>query len=143
MKFTKSRSPRELVNRGASGSAAVEAICQPGKSLYCADFHHFDFAGRTFVFRDSRELSEDAVGDRGQHRHRADSFSFFFREVAEYRQRVYYRHQRRHSDSLAGILALRGMQHRIDYLQVCFAREGPPHLESFEFWYFGDVVSGA
>ena len=121
----------------------MEAIRQPGESLYCADFHNFDFAGRPFVVRDSRKLSEDTVGDRCQHRDRTDSFSFIFREVAESRQRVYHRHKRRHFDSLAGILAVRGVQHRIDYLKVCFAREGPTHLESIEFWHFGDAVSSA
>src|SRR6202011_2884042 len=122
---------------------AMEAIRQFGESLYCADFYNFDFAGRAFVIRDSRELSEDAVGDCSRYRNRADSLSFIFWEVAESRQRVYHRHQRRHPDSLAGILAVRGVQHRIDYLKVCFAREGPTHLESIEFWHFGDAVSSA
>src|ERR1700730_12950001 len=143
MKFTKSRSPRELVSRRSFGSAAVEAIREPGESLYCADFHNFDFAGRPFVVRDTRELSENAVGDCSQYGDRADSFSFLFWEMAESRQRIYYRHQRRHFDSLAGILAVRGVQHRVDYLQVCFACEGPAHLEPIQLRNFGDVVPGA
>ncbi len=121
----------------------MEALLQPRPSLYRAHFHHSDIAGWAFVVRDSRELSEDAVGDRSQHRDRTDSFSFIFREVAEYRQRVYHRYQRGHFAAFAGLLALRGVQHRFDCLEVCVAGEGAAHLESIEFRHFGDVVPGA
>jgi hypothetical protein len=63
--------------------------------------------------------------------------------MAEYRQRVYHRYQRGHFASLARLLALRGVQHCVDCLEVCVAGEGAAYLESIEFWHFGDVVPGA
>ncbi len=48
----------------------------------------------------------------------AHPLSRIFWQMAEHRQRLYHRHQRWHFDSLAGILALRGVQHRLHHLQI-------------------------
>ena len=119
----------------------MEEVHQPGESLHRADFHHLDFAGRAFDVRDSGELSENAAGDCGEHRRRTDPVAPVFRQMADYCQRVYQRHQRGNFASFAGVLALRGVQHRVDYLEICFAGEGPAHLESFQLRDFGDAVS--
>ena len=63
--------------------------------------------------------------------------------MAEYRECLYYRYQCWHFDSVAGVLAVRGLQHSFHNIQIRSTREGPPYLESFQFWHFGDVVSGS
>src|SRR5450755_3967139 len=101
----------------------MEEVHQPGESLHRADFHHLDFARRAFDVRDSGELSEDAAGYCGEHWRRTDPVAPVFWQMPDYCQRVYQWHQRGDFASVAGVLAIRGVQHRIDYLEICFAGE--------------------
>ena len=66
----------------------------------------------------------------------------FLSQVAASGQRVHQRHQRRHSGSLACLLAVRAVQRDLDHVEIRAARQRPPHLESIQLRHLGAAVSG-
>ena len=105
--------------------------------------HHLHPAGRALIVRNSRKLPEDAPRDCHEHRAGAGARTRLRSQVDPTRERLHHGHQRRHSGSFAGLLALRSVRRDIDHVEVRAAREGPAHLESVELRYLGDVVSRA
>ena len=67
----------------------------------------------------------------------------FFKKLAPSGERLYQRHQRWHSGSLACLLALRVVRRDFDHVEVRAAGERPPHLESLQLRHFGAAFSGA
>src|ERR1700742_4163617 len=108
-----------------------------------ADVHHVDLDRRESVFRDARELQEDGDCDRGEPHHRVNSVEDLFWEVADSRERVYQRNQRRDFSEVAGGLAVLCVRRGFDHVEICAAGEQSTYLESIEFWYCGAGVSGS
>ncbi len=119
---TASRSPHERPSRSDLACRSLRSRAPPRRSRRCSAVenrylapvaHHLHPARRAPVVRHPGELLEDAAGDR----RRASSLELvlgrhLLRQVAAPGQRLHHRHQRRHPDPLAGLLAVRAVQPR-------------------------------
>ena len=98
--------------------------------------------GQIFIWF-SGKLVADVSGNRRSDANRTCSGTDDYPQVAEPRQRLHHGHQRRHSDSFAGVLAVRLVQRdRVDF-EVRDSLEGEAPVESVELCHLRNVAAGA
>ena len=138
-----SNSPRRLLRIAAASPGFLEAFLQPRQSLSRSGLHHLHSSRRPSLLRHPRELSENGPRDRRQPADRTHPRPHLHRQVPQRRQRLHHRHQRRHSDSLARLLALRALQPHFHHVEVRAARKRAPPLESVELRHLRHALSRA
>ena len=121
----------------------MEAFFSLENRYLAADLHHLHSARRASFVRHAGELSEDAAGDRRQHRCGTGAWPHLFGKWPNLASAYI-------TGISVGILVRSPafwpyaiVQRDLDHVEVCVARERAAHLESVELRHFRHAVSGA